>query len=163
MVIYTGLRRGEIFRLKWTDVDFNLRIIRAIDKNGEEKVIPLANKLLEILQNLPKDNELVFPSPRTQKQLTDVKKGFKAAREAAGIKNLHFHDLRHTTATRLAENGNDIITIAEIMGHKDLRMTKRYTHATSKSKRRAIESLEQTPTNCPEFVPNENRQAEQPA
>jgi integrase len=77
MAIYTEFRRGEIFRLKWTDVDFNLRIVRAIDKNGEEKAIPIANKLLRILQSLPKDNELVFPSPRTQKQLTDVKKGFK--------------------------------------------------------------------------------------
>ncbi len=163
MAIYTGFRRGEIFRLKWTDVDFNLRIVRAIDKNGEEKAIPMANKLLKMLQSLPKDNELVFPSPRTQKQLTDVKKGFKKARETAGIKNLHFHDLRHTTATRLAENGNDIVTIAEILGHKDLRMTKRYTHATSKSKRRAIDSLDNTPIDCPKFVPNENRQASEPA
>jgi integrase len=88
-----------------------------------------------------------------------LKKALKKARETAGIKNLHFHDLRHTTATRLAENGNDIVTIAEILGHKDLRMTKRYTHATSKSKRRAIDSLDNTPVDCPKFVPNENRQA----
>ncbi|MDQ3063824.1 MAG: hypothetical protein M3R14_13330 [Acidobacteriota bacterium] len=49
--------------------------------------------------------------------------------------------------------------IAEILGHSDLRMTKRYTHSTDKSKRRAIESLEVTCENCPKFVPNENRQA----
>ena len=54
--IYIGFRRSEIFRLKWTDVDFNLRIIRVIDKNGEEKAVPTANKLLKILQSLPKDN-----------------------------------------------------------------------------------------------------------
>ncbi len=119
----------------------------------------MADKLFNILKNLPKESEFVFPSPRTDQPLTDVKKGFKKARENAGIRNFRFHDLRHTTATRLAENGVDAFTIAEILGHSDLRMTKRYTHSTSKSKRQAINSLETVSQDCPKFVPNENRQA----
>ncbi len=160
MAIYIGFRRGEIFRLKWSEVDFSLRVVRTLDKNGKPKVVPMTNKLFEILKDLPKESEFVFPSPRTNQPLTDVKKGFKKARENAGIKNFRFHDLRHTTATRLAENGVDAFTIAEILGHSDLRMTKRYTHSTSKSKRRAIDSLEAGGENCPKFVPNENRQAD---
>ncbi len=159
MAIYTGFRRGEIFRLKWSEVDFSLKVVRTLDKNGKPKVVPMATKLFEILKSLPKENEFVFPSPKTDQPLTDVKKGFKTARKNAGIENFRFHDLRHTTATRLAENGVDAFTIAEILGHSDLRMTKRYTHSTDKSKRRAIESLEAEGENCPKFVPNENRQA----
>ena len=123
----------------------------------------MAGKMFEILKSLPKENEFVFPNPKTDQPLTDVKKEFKTARENAGIENFRFHDLRHTTATRLAENCVDAFTIAEILGHTDLRMTKRCTHSSDKSKRRAIEGLEAAGKNCPKFVPNEKRQADEPA
>jgi len=127
-------------------------------------ILPFAVKSADfkretVYQIITEENEFVFPSPKTDPPLTDVKKGFKTARENAGIENFRFHDLRHTTATRLAENGIDAFTIAEILGHSDLRMTKRYTHSTSKSKRNAIDSLETASEDCPKFVPDEKRQA----
>lgn len=86
-------------------------------------------------------SELVFPSQKTGNILTDVKTRFIAARRETGLVDLRFHDLRHTTGTRLADSGPDIVTIAEVLGHQDLRMTKRYTHATDERKRLAMERL----------------------
>lgn len=60
--------------------------------------------------------------------------------DEAKLADLHFHDLRHTAATRWAEAGAQPTTIAELLGHADLRMTARYTHATDQAKRRAVEA-----------------------
>ena len=59
----------------------------------------------------------------------------------AGIPDFRFHDLRHTAATRMADNGADVFTIAAILGHSDIRMTSRYTHATDRARKAAVESL----------------------
>jgi hypothetical protein len=59
----------------------------------------------------------------------------------AGLVGFHFHDLRHTAATRMADAGADPFTLAAILGHSDIRMTARYTHATDEAKRRAVEKL----------------------
>ena len=141
--IHTAMRRGEIFSMKWEDVDLNLKFIRALDKNGEYKFIPIGKTMLALFESLPQDGEWVFPSPRTGGRLTDVKKGFRAACDKANVKNFHFHDLRHTTATRLGENGFNLPVIGGVLGHKDPRSTKRYAHITDRAKRRAIDSLEQ--------------------
>ncbi|MGI8554919.1 MAG: tyrosine-type recombinase/integrase [Pyrinomonadaceae bacterium] len=155
--IFTGLRRGEIFSMKWEDVDLNLKFIRVLDKNGEFKSIPIGRTMLRVFESLSKDNELVFPSPRTGRRLTDVKKGFREACQKAGIKNFRFHDLRHTTATRLGENGFDLHVIGGVLGHKDARSTKRYAHITNRSKIRAIDSLEREDG---ENVPNPSQNAQ---
>jgi integrase len=84
----------------------------------------------------------VFLSPRTGVGLVEIKKGFRAALKDAQIEDFHFHDLRHTFGTRVAERGAGAFEIAELLGHLDLRMTKRYTHATSRSLRRAVQSLD---------------------
>ncbi len=72
---------------------------------------------------------------------TDVKKAFATACRLAGIDNLHWHDLRHTFGTRLAEAGFSEATIADLMGHSDPQTTRRYTHATDRAKRAAVEAV----------------------
>jgi integrase len=72
---------------------------------------------------------------------SDIKHGFVAACEDAESARLRFHDLRHTAASQLADAGADPFVIAEIPGHSDLRMTKRYTHTTDQRKRQALEQL----------------------
>jgi integrase len=101
------------------------------------KIFQLARK-----EQAEADNLLVFPSIKTGGRIVDIKKGFTKVCKEAEIVNLRFHDLRHTTATRLGEDGFDISTIAGFLGHTDLRMTARYTHATDNNLRRAAESLE---------------------
>lgn len=114
-------------------------------------------------------HEVVFASPKTGGLFTDIKHGFVAACDKAGVADFHFHDLRHTAATRLADAGADPFVIAEILGHSDLRMTKRYTHATDQRKRQAIEQLAQYSMNverqadsqriCHKIVTMEDRKA----
>jgi integrase len=107
-------------------------------------------------------SEFVFVSVRTGRALGWIKRAFVSACKDAEIENLHFHDLRHTSSTRLADNGVDPFTIAQILGHSDLRMTARYTHATDHSLRRAVEELaeySQSEKDCHKIVTNEKRKA----
>ncbi|MGI9068602.1 MAG: tyrosine-type recombinase/integrase [Pyrinomonadaceae bacterium] len=73
--------------------------------------------------------------------MNDVGRQFERAVTKAGLVDFHFHDLRHTAATRMADAGADPFTLAAILGHSDIRMTARYTHATDEAKRRAVEKL----------------------
>jgi integrase len=72
---------------------------------------------------------------------TDIKKAFGTACRLSNIRDLHWHDLRHTFGTRLAEAGFSEATIAELMGHSDAKTTRRYTHGTDRAKRAAVEAV----------------------
>jgi integrase len=95
-----------------------------------------------LLDGLQRNSELVFPSPRTGERLNNIKKSFRKAAAQASIEDFRFHDLRHTAATRMADRGADAFTLAKILGHSDIRMTARYTHATDTAIRRAVENLD---------------------
>jgi integrase len=140
--IHTGMRRGELFKLKWFDVDFNRGVIHVRDtKTARDRVVPMSAAVREVLEQQPKTSGYVFPSPRTGGPLVDIKHAFTAACDAAKVKDLRFHDLRHTAATRLADAGVNVVVIAEILGHGDIRTTKRYSHAMEEAKREAVEKL----------------------
>ena len=83
----------------------------------------------------------VFPSPRTNERLVEIKYSFAKAMRDAKIKNLRFHDLRHTAATRMGDAGADAFTLAAIFGWSDIRIAMRYTHAMEDAKRRAVEAI----------------------
>lgn len=143
----TGMRKGEILNLKWSNVDFKGRVITVEGtKNGEIRKIPMNQKLTEALGNAKKIacNEYVFSE--NGKPYGDVKTGWWTALKRARIEGLTFHSLRHTFGTRLGMNGYDIKTIAELMGHKDIKMTMRYSHPTPEHKRMAVESLDRVTT-----------------
>lgn len=144
IALNTGLRRGEIFSLKWSDVDFQRgRLIVRKTKASKERFVPINTTVRNLLQSLPRLlSDYVFPSPKTIGRLTDIKKGFRKAVDLAGIENLHFHDLRHTFATRLADAGIDAYTLMQIMGHADLKTTMIYVHASGEAGLRAVEKLD---------------------
>ncbi len=140
--INTGMRRGEIFNLKWFDADLKRNVLYVRQtKTGRDRAIPVNDKVLLMLENMPKVSEYVFTSPKTNGKLIDIKKGFHKALQDAKILNFRFHDLRHTCATRLADAGVNFAVIGEILGHSDIRTTKRYSHATEKAKREAMQKL----------------------
>jgi integrase len=143
MAINTGMRRGEIFDLKWFDVDLNRRIVHVRQsKSGRPRTIPLNATAQMLLTGLPKTSQYVFPSPKkSERRVNDVGRQFERAVKKAKIVDFHFHDLRHTAATRMADAGADPFTLAAILGHSDIRMTARYTHATDEAKRRAVDRL----------------------
>jgi len=154
--IHTGMRQGEIFDLKWFDLDFQRRAIHVrVSKNGRDRFIPMNQTIRALLGTAPRTSEYVFPSPKTKKRLVDVKSRFGKAKRDAGISDFRFHDLRHTAATRMADAGADAFTLASIFGWSDIRMALRYTHATDEAKRRAVENLVAPNRASDESVTNE--------
>lgn len=142
MALNTGMRKGEILNLKWGDVDFENRVIHVRHtKNNEHKTIPINDTLLNCLQGLgvQLSDQYVFASPEG-KPYTDVKRGFSKAVQRAGITDFRFHDLRHTFASRLVMAGTDLRTIQVLLGHKEIKMTMRYSHLSDTHLRDAVKS-----------------------
>jgi integrase len=146
--INTGMRRGEILGLTWAGVDFARRTVTIFrSKNGERRTIPMNQTVLDLLsQKYAKKssgNELVFAS-QTETLLdgSNLRRGFACALKAAKIENLHFHDLRHTFATRLVQAGVDLYKVQRLLGHKSPIMTQRYAHHFPESLRDGVEILD---------------------
>ncbi len=141
----TGMRLGEQLRLKRRQVDFLRNLVTPTEtKNGKDRDIPMNVEVraafVELCKNKTAD-DYVFASPKTDGRLKEVKKGFKTALRIAGIEGLRWHDLRATFGTRLGEAGYDAFTIAQLMGHSDIRMTARYVRGTERNKRAAVEAV----------------------
>ena len=126
LALETAMRQGELVALRWENVDLTRRIAHLPDtKNGEARTVPLSSTSVEVLRALPRSlHGEVFPGLTAEA----VKRAFARATRRAGIEGLHFHDLRHEATTRLFERGLNIMEVATITGHKDLRMLRRYTH-----------------------------------
>lgn len=137
----TGMRRGEIYNLKWDDVDFSRRVITIQEsKSGKKRIVPMNDRVMNLLRELPRE-DLVFPSPVTGGVRVGVKRAFASAMKRAGIANFRFHDLRHTAATRMADRGAGIHTLQKILGHADIKTTSRYTHAADVALQAAVDTL----------------------
>lgn len=143
--LQTGMRKNEIFKLKWSNINFALGFIELLEtKSGKSRKIPISDKLRDVLTHNLQVNiggEYVFLNPLTSKPYSNISKSFKKALKAANIENFRFHDLRHTVATRLVEKGIDLVVVKEILGHSKIDTTLRYAHAVPKRKLEAIEVL----------------------
>lgn len=133
LALSTGMRRGEIMSLKWSDVDLNRnRLTLYKTKNEEIRAIPLTGLARELIAEHSKvraiDTDLLFPSETKRIKPQNIDKVWISALHKAGIDNFKFHDLRHSAASYLAMNGASLAEIAEILGHKTLQMVKRYAH-----------------------------------
>jgi integrase len=168
VAIYSGPRRGELLKLRWSNVDFDLNAINFTEtKTNKDRSVPMDPIVREALSEL-RDSaghaEYVFTNPVTGTRYTEIRKSFSAACREGGITDFTFHDLRHTFGTRLADAGVDVVKIKELMGHSSIVTTMRYIHATDKGKRGAITVLsEYRQQHCRKIVTNEKRQALQPA
>jgi len=122
--IETGMRRSEILKLKWCDVDLDNGFASLYDtKNGEDRRVPLTRRCIKVLQTVPQTDEQIFPISATCLRLA-----WNRARKKAGITDLRFHDLRHEAVSRFFEMGMSVPEVALISGHKDVRQLFRYTH-----------------------------------
>jgi integrase len=125
IAIETAMRRGELLSIEWSDVDLDRRTIHLENtKNGSPRTVPLSLRAKEILAALPRDiSGRVFPL-----KAVALRGLWRRTCKRAGIENLHFHDLRHEATSRFFEKGLNVMEVASITGHKDLRMLQRYTH-----------------------------------
>jgi len=139
--ISTGMRASEIFNLKWRDVNISDESITVRDtKNSDYRVIPINLNLKKTLlvQSEENENSCEYVFLYNGEKIQRVDKSFKTAIRKAGIKKFRFHDLRHTFATRLVMKGVDLVTVKELLGHKSIIMTQRYSHPTPEHKKRAV-------------------------
>jgi len=130
LAITTGARKGELTKLRWNDIDFDRRTAYvATTKNGQPKVLPLTDSVIRELQLFDsKDSSLIFGSRVKYDAPYCFTKPWKRALEDAEIKDFRFHDLRHTCASYLAQSGASLLEIADVLGHKQISVTKRYAH-----------------------------------
>lgn len=141
LALLTGMRQGEILKMKWRDVDFRLGEIRIPEENSKskkERFVPMDAAIIEAFDSIERKGEYVFFNPETGKHFMNIRRPFKVALEAAKIKGLFFHDLRHLAASRLVKV-TDIVTASKILGHSSLDMTLRYVHSTQKDRHAAVE------------------------
>jgi integrase len=145
----TGIRQGSLFQLRWSDIDFQEEILSVppfAEKTGKLVHIPMNMEVKETFevwrnQTHGKDSELVFPSPKTGKEMDNCKSAWEKLLQDANINNFRWHDMRHDFASQLVMNGVDLNTVRELMGHADMKMTLRYAHLAPQIKRAAVELL----------------------
>jgi integrase len=141
MALFTGLRRGELFKLKWEHIDFDRGFISIVDpKGGTDEKIPLNDMARALLESHPRtESPYVFPG-RGGRQRTDINKHVNQIKRKAGLpKDFRpLHGLRHVYATILASSGQvDLYTLQKLLTHKSPMMTQRYAHLRDETLRRA--------------------------
>lgn len=126
--IETAMRAGEICGLMWANVDLDKRTAKLIEtKNGHKREVPLSIEATRILNQVKSDSESVF-----NLQSSQIDSLFRKAKKMAMIEDLHFHDSRHTAITRLACKLN-VLELARMVGHRDLRQLQVYYNASAES------------------------------
>jgi integrase len=142
VAVHTGMRKGELLSLNWDQVNFEQGIISLLDtKNHERRDISMNETVKATLTGMERKGSYVF-SAEDGGSFGDVRRSFETALRRSGIQDFRFHDLRHTFASNLVMEGVDIMTVKELMGHKDLTMTLRYTHLAPNHKTKAVNILD---------------------
>lgn len=151
VAISTGMRKGEIMGMRWSDITFfdgYAKLLLRETKNGEDRPVMLVGhalvSLLALRQGMDarrskcenhraplQKSELVFPSTTNPEQPVDLRKPWEAALAASGVKDFRFHDLRHTAASYLAMGGATTLDIKSVLGHKSTQMAERYSHLSA--------------------------------
>jgi len=145
VAVDAGMRRGELQRLQWGDVDFaKRRITVRTSKNNEFRVIPMTRRVHDTLQEQKKKGIIpyVLVGPENT-PFVDLKRSLDTAGDGAGIGHVHLHMFRHTFATRLRERGVPLDRIKELLGQKSMTMVLRYAKVTPTQLEAAMEALDE--------------------
>ena len=128
-----GVRQSELRRLRWADVDIDLQRIRILlTKNNESRSVFLpaaAAEALHALKRGPIVGQTVIADERGQPAAKDwLEYRWRVIRDAAGLQNFHWHDMRHSCASFLAQQGATLLEIGSVLGHRSPSVTQRYAH-----------------------------------
>jgi integrase len=142
--LFTGKRKGEILGLTWDDIDWQNSMVTFRDcKNKETHTIPVNQQALKILNRAVdiRVSDLVFPS-QSGAYYQSFSRTWYRIRKKAGINFIRFHGLRHVFSSHLASSGRvDLFVLKELLGHKDVKMTQRYSHILNASLRKGAEVM----------------------
>ena len=143
VALNTGMRKTEILLLKWQQIRDGF-IYLTETKSDVPRQIPLNETLKELFQSIPRylKSEYVFCNSDGEPFKDVARHGFNTAVKKAGIENFHFHDLRHTFASKLVKKGVSLIAVQKLLGHKDIKMTMRYSHLAEDYILEAVKSLD---------------------
>ena len=141
----TGMRLGELRSLTWDRVDLERgHVILEITKNKDTRGVPVTGESLARLRQLARgrrlDTKFVFPSQDGRRGF-DFRASFTRALKVAEITDFHWHDLRHTCASYLVMSGAALNSVAALLGHRTLAMTKRYSHLSDEFLRTEVEKM----------------------
>lgn len=144
--LHTGLRRGELLKLCWENIDLEHAVLTVggdTAKSGKTRHIPLNKVSIQALINWKtNDNRgFVFKNSKTGTAYKEIKKAWASLLKLAEIKNFRWHDMRHHFASKLVMAGADLNTVRELLGHADIKMTLRYAHLAPEHKAKVVAML----------------------
>lgn len=149
LALYTGMRRGEQYTLKWKDVDFDAGLFGTLTVRGKtgRRFIVVNSSARAALQELFQSDGLAespsaYVCPETKRDnQRDWRRWLEKAAKAANVEDFHWHDLRHTFASRLVMAGVDLRTVQSLLGHKNITMTMKYAHLSPDHRQAAAEKI----------------------
>ncbi len=143
LFLLTGVRKNELLKAKWTDVDLCNRIlVLRQTKNGKTHVVPLSDTAIFILENLPRvqGNSYVLPGGKEGHHLVNVYKPWYRILSEANLQNVHIHDLRRSFASMIVQSGKSLQLVSKLLNHSNTRTTETYAHLADVQTRDAVES-----------------------
>ena len=137
MALFTGARKTNVLEMRWKDIDFDNAVWRIPEtKNGDPQNIPLIDYALQILRQIPKTSEWVFPNEKSKSgHFEDPKRAWNRILARAGIENLRIHDIRRTMGAWLVNSGATSDVAGKVLGHKSQEATKIYARLSNETSR----------------------------
>jgi len=143
MLLLTGARKREVLDAKWQDIDLDKRLWRIeFNKAGQTRHAPVSEGMLSLLEKLPRlpGNDYLFPNPKTGKPFVSIFHSWDTSRRKAGLKDVRIHDLRHSFASYLINQGHSLYEVQNLLGHTQVKTTQRYAHLSQDSLLNAADS-----------------------
>lgn len=131
MLILTGARKQEVLKARWQDFDLKNRSWRIpMTKSGRSLTLPISDAVIDLLNAVPRypSIDYVFLNAKTLKPYVSIYASWNTARELAGLKDVRMHDLRHSFASFLVNNGRSLYEVQKLLGHSQITTTQRYAH-----------------------------------
>ena len=143
IALHTGMRRGEILNLRWGDIDFDNRLLWVGEtKTGEGRYIPMNETVINMLNKRQDKTQDKLLFAKNEYPRWTVRRRFNRVTKKTAITGCTFHTLRHTFASHLVMAGVDLVTVGELLDHKNYTTTLRYAHLAPEHKRGAMLKLE---------------------
>lgn len=136
MLILTGARKNEVLKAQWTDFNIEQRMWRIpLAKSGKARHVPMSDGVVNLLAVMPRHQgcEYVFANPKTHKPYKSFFCAWNTARRSVGLGDVRIHDLRHSFASFLINNGRSLYEVQKILGHTQIKTTQRYAHLSQES------------------------------
>lgn len=143
LLVLTGCRKNEILTLKRSFIDAHHRCLRLPDSKTGAKIVHLGAAAMKVIAGIPivEGNPYLLPGKKDGTRLTDLQSSWERIRRTAGLEDVRIHDLRHSFASVGAANGDSMLIIGALLGHKSTKTTERYTHLSDHPLRSAADRI----------------------